>query len=109
VEGICDNVLPKGTHTIRIFVGRCIDSFIQPTKIVTGGFNFSSRLHIEEVRRGLVVDGGDNLLFSKHSQTVYRYNCEILVRTGKRLEFIHISFLNVVQLVLHGRLNLSED
>jgi len=62
VEGICDNMLSAGTHNIRIYVGRCIDSFDQPTRTITGGFNSPSRLHIEEVRRNLVVDGGINLL-----------------------------------------------
>jgi len=66
VEGICDNILPKGKHTVRIYVGRCIDSFSQPTRTITGGFNSPSRLHIEEVRRGLAVDGGANIPSNKH-------------------------------------------
>jgi len=59
VEGICDNQLPKGTHKIGIYLGRCRGYYSQPTKTVTGGFNSPSRLHIEEVRREHAVDGGD--------------------------------------------------
>jgi len=67
VEGICDNVLPEGTYTIRIYVGRCTADYIQPTRIITGGFNSPSRLHIEEVRRDLAVDGGIYLLLNKYA------------------------------------------
>jgi len=62
VEGICDNSLLAGNHTIGIYIGRCIDSYSQPTRTVTGGFNSPSRLHIEEVRRDHAVDGGDSEL-----------------------------------------------
>jgi len=62
VEGICDDELPKGTHKIRIYVGRCNGNYGQPTRTVTGGFNSPSRLHIEEVRRDHAVDGGDSEL-----------------------------------------------
>jgi len=61
VEGICDNTLSKGTHSLKIYIGRCIDSYSQPTRTVTGGFNSPSRLHIEEVRRDHAVDGGENI------------------------------------------------
>jgi len=59
VEGVCDNTLSKGTHILKIYIGRCIDGYYsQPTRTVTGGFNSPSWLHIEEVRRDHAVDGG---------------------------------------------------
>lgn len=57
VEGICENALSAGSHTIEINVGGCAEHRAT-AKIISGGFNTSSKLQIEEVRLDKALDGG---------------------------------------------------
>ena len=57
VEGICDNALTEGVHTIGIYIGSCNNSTetVQPTRLLTG-LQTPSRLTIEELRPETSVD-----------------------------------------------------
>ena len=62
VEAICTNSLERGDHEIKVYVGACIlnNSFLvnDKNRVITGGFDTPSRLHVEEVRTSQSIDAG---------------------------------------------------
>ena len=61
VEAICTNWLEQGDHEIKVYVGACIlnNSFLNDkNRVITGGFDTPSRLHVEEVRTSQSIDAG---------------------------------------------------
>jgi len=60
VEGVCENILEAGNHTIELWVDGCsLSTTDQPTNVVTGtDMNIPSSMHITEVRLSQRLDGG---------------------------------------------------
>ncbi|XP_067933043.1 uncharacterized protein [Watersipora subatra] len=57
LEGICDNELESGQHSIEIYMGKCYWNKTEPTNFVVNSHSCPSRLHIEEVRKEKKIDG----------------------------------------------------
>jgi len=51
--------LPKGEYKIGIYIGAC-PLVTQTTRVISGGFNSPSRMHIEEVRRNNALNRGES-------------------------------------------------
>jgi len=73
VEGTCDNILPAGTYSIEIWTSGST-WYAQPTRMLSGGFNTPSRLHVQEVRKDRAVDGGSYVL---QQQSVAMNQCYV--------------------------------
>ena len=52
--------MEEGDHEIKIYVGACVNhvGVDNTNRVITGGFDTPSRLHIEEVRMYQAVDAG---------------------------------------------------
>jgi len=85
VEGICDNILPAGTYSIEIWTSGS-NLYAQPTRMLSGGFNTPSRLHVQEVRKDRAVDGG-NYVLQQWYIAMNQYYVRLLLIKGDMVKY----------------------
>ena len=57
MEGVCDNNLTLGQHSIEVYMGGCASVDAKPVvDVISGGFDVSSRLYVEEIIKDNQID-----------------------------------------------------